>query len=149
MGSPLHTPLQVRGGFWGFWGRPEPIWCCNVTVEATTGFKLYPTSILDTYKAFWYLDRLCMGIWAHPYSDVPLQVGGGFWGFGGRPEPVWCYNVIVEATTTWAMEGSSSTHLLQLHITSVASFSISFLHPILITIWLLFTCRYQYSLNVM
>jgi hypothetical protein len=59
----------------------------NVMVEATTSFRLDPRSILDVYKVFWHLDMLCMGIWDHPKSDMPLQVGGGFWGFGGRPEP--------------------------------------------------------------
>jgi hypothetical protein len=49
-------------------------------VEATTGFRLDPTSILDVYKVFWYLDTmLCMGIWGHPYSDpTPLQVEGDY-----------------------------------------------------------------------
>ena len=55
-------------------------------VEATTGFRLDPTSILDVYKVLWYLGMLCMGIWDHPYSDTPLQVAGGFWDYGGRPE---------------------------------------------------------------
>ena len=48
----LDTPLQVGGGFWGFGGRPEPMWWCNVIVKATTGFRLDPTSILDVYKVF-------------------------------------------------------------------------------------------------
>ena len=52
-------------------------------VEATTGFRLDPTSILDVYKVFWHLDMLGMGIIrGHPYSDTPLQVGVGFWGLG-------------------------------------------------------------------
>jgi len=42
--------------------------------EATTGFRLDPTSILDVYKVFWHLDMLCMGIWGHPYRCIPLQV---------------------------------------------------------------------------
>jgi hypothetical protein len=24
-----------------------------------------------------------MGIWVYPYTVRPVQVGGGFWGFGG------------------------------------------------------------------
>ncbi len=32
---------------------------------------------MDVYKAFWYLDMLCMGIWVLPYSDTPVQVGVG------------------------------------------------------------------------
>jgi hypothetical protein len=59
----------------------------NVIVETTTSFRLDHRSILDVYKVFWHLDMLCMGIWDHPYSDTPLQVGGGFCFFGGRPEP--------------------------------------------------------------
>ena len=78
----LDTPLQVGGGFWGFGGRPELVWCCYVIVEATTDFRLDPTSILDVYKVFWHLDMLGMGIWGHPYSDTPLEVAGGFWGLG-------------------------------------------------------------------
>ena len=41
-------------------------------VEATTGFRLDPTSILDVYKVFWHLDMLFIGVWGHPYSDAPL-----------------------------------------------------------------------------
>ena len=41
-------------------------------VEATTGFRLDATSILDVYKVLWCLDMLCMGIWGHPYGDLPL-----------------------------------------------------------------------------
>ncbi len=51
-------------------------------------FRLDPTSILDVYKVFWHLDMLFIDVWG-PYSDAPLQVGGEFWGFGGRPES-WC-----------------------------------------------------------
>ena len=47
-------------------------------VEATTGFRLDPTFILDVYKVFWHLDMLGMGIWDHPYHCTPLQVTGGF-----------------------------------------------------------------------
>ncbi len=53
-------------------------------VEATTGVRLDPTSILDVYKVFWHLDMLCMGIWVwdHPYRYIPLQVAGVFWVLG-------------------------------------------------------------------
>ncbi len=54
------------------------------------GFRLYPTFILDVYKVFWHLDMLFIGVWGHPYSDMPLQVGGEFWGFGGSRPKSWC-----------------------------------------------------------
>ena len=42
-------------------------------VEATTGFRLDPTSILDVYKVFWHLDMLCMGIWVwHTLTAISL-----------------------------------------------------------------------------
>ncbi len=59
------------------------MWCHNVKAEATTVFRLDPTSILDVYKVFWHLDMLSTGILGHPCSDTPLQVGGGFWNFVG------------------------------------------------------------------
>ncbi len=40
-----------------------------------------------------------MGIWVHPYSVTPVQVGGVFSGFWGRPEPEWWCNAMVEAQT--------------------------------------------------
>jgi len=52
-------------------------------VEATTGFRLDPSSILDVYKVFWHLGMLCMGIWGHPYRDTPSAGRGwilGLWG---------------------------------------------------------------------
>ena len=99
--------MQVRGGFSGFGGGPEPEWCCNVMVEATTCFRLDPTSILDVYKVFLHLDMVWMGVWVHSYTARPVQVGGGFWGFGGRSEPEWCCNVIVEATTCFRLDPTS------------------------------------------
>jgi hypothetical protein len=47
-------------------------------VEATTGFRLYPTSILDVYKVFWHLNMLCMGIWGHPYMIHLCKSGVDF-----------------------------------------------------------------------
>jgi hypothetical protein len=40
-------PVQVVGVFWVSGGRSDPERCCNVMVEATTSFRLDPTSILD------------------------------------------------------------------------------------------------------
>ncbi len=74
---------------WGlimvFWGRSEPGWCCNITmVEATKGFRLDLTSILDVYKVFWYLDMVRVGIWVHPYYTVrTVQARLVFWGILG------------------------------------------------------------------
>ena len=91
----------------GFWGRPEHGWCCNVIVEIDRGFRLHPTSILDVWNVFWHLDMLCRGIWEHPYTVTPVQVGGGFSGFWDRPEPKWCCNVMVEATTGIRLDPTS------------------------------------------
>jgi hypothetical protein len=52
-------------------------------VEATGGFQLDPTSILDiVYKVFWKLEMVRMAIWVYPYTVRPVQLGGGFF-FGG------------------------------------------------------------------
>jgi len=42
------------------------------------GFKLHPTYILDLYKVFYHLDMLWMGMWVHPHTVMPVQVGDGF-----------------------------------------------------------------------
>ncbi len=55
-------------------------------VEATTGIRLDPTSILDVNKVFQHLDMLGIDVSVHPYTVTPLQVVGGFLGFWGRPE---------------------------------------------------------------
>ncbi len=41
---------------------------------------------------------LWMGIWVHPYTVTPLQVGGRFLDNWGRSEPEWCYNVMSDAS---------------------------------------------------
>jgi hypothetical protein len=46
-------------------------------VEAARGPKLHPTSILEVYEVFEHLHDLWMGIWVHPYTVTPVQVGGG------------------------------------------------------------------------
>ncbi len=51
-------PVQVVGVFWVSGGRSEPERSCNVMVEATTGFRLHSTSILDVSKVFWRLDMV-------------------------------------------------------------------------------------------
>jgi len=83
-------PLQVGGGIWDYVGRPEPVICCDAIVEATTGFRLDPTSILDVYKMFWHLDMLCsMGAYGTTLTAVPLcRSRVDFGVLGGRPEPV-------------------------------------------------------------
>ena len=49
-------------------------------VEAARGPKLHPTSILEVYEVFEHLHDLWMGIWVHPYTVTPVQVGGViFW----------------------------------------------------------------------
>ena len=48
-------------------------------VEATGGFRLHPTSILDVYKVFWHLDILFIGICV---SILTLLGLCRRWGFG-------------------------------------------------------------------
>jgi hypothetical protein len=83
MGPPLQWYASAgRVGFWNFVGKLytwcELMWCHDVKAEATTVFRLDPTSILDAYKVFWHLDMLFIGILGHPCSDTPLQVGLDF-----------------------------------------------------------------------
>ena len=103
------THVQVRGGFWGFGvlsfgGRPEPVWCCNVIVEATTGIRLNPISILDVHKVFWDLDMLSIGIWGHSYSDMPLQVGGGFLSIWVHPYFTITVQAIIHEQWQWVLQ---------------------------------------------
>ncbi len=70
--------------FWGYWGRPEPEWCCNVMVEAQTPHGMQSISIRYEYKVFYHHDMLWVGIWVHLHTDMPKQVvGGGFLGILG------------------------------------------------------------------
>ncbi len=49
---------------------------------------------MDVYKVVLaHLDMLFIDVWGHPYSDAPLQVGGEFSSFGGRPES--CCDVVM------------------------------------------------------
>ena len=65
-----------------FWVDLSP---CDVIVEATTGFRLDLTSILDVYKEFCHLDSMvCLCIWDHVMT---VQVGLGFGRFWGKSEP--------------------------------------------------------------
>ena len=47
-------------------------------VEATTGFRLDPTSILDVYKVCWDLDMLRMSIWVHSYAVIHVWMTVNF-----------------------------------------------------------------------
>ena len=38
--------------------------------------RLHPTSISYVFKVFKNLDMLWMGIWVHPYTVTPEQIGG-------------------------------------------------------------------------
>ena len=52
-------------------------------VEATAGFRLHLTPILDVYKVFWHLDILFTGIWVSTLTLLRLcRWGVGFF-FGG------------------------------------------------------------------
>ena len=88
MGVPLHCYTCAGGGkFFGNWGKVEPKWCCGVMVEAVNHRWLNPTSILDVYYMFVHLHMLWMGIWVHPYTDIPVQVRAKLWNIGVRWSP--------------------------------------------------------------
>jgi hypothetical protein len=46
-------------------------------LEAPKPLGVHPTSISYVYKVFYHLDMLWMGIWVHPYTVMPVQVGSG------------------------------------------------------------------------
>jgi hypothetical protein len=66
--------------------------CFGVMVEAVNHHLLHSTSILDVYKVFKHLHMLWMGIWVHPYTVIPVQVGAKFWKIGVRQSP---YDVVL------------------------------------------------------
>ena len=92
------TPVQVGGGFFGFFcWRPEPVWCCNVMVENWTPHGEHSAPIWYVYKLFWHLDMAeDWHIMVPPYIFRSVKVGGGFSGYWGGPEPVWCNDVMVK-----------------------------------------------------
>ena len=50
----------------------------GVMFEAVNPPTLLLTSILDVLKVFEHLHMLWMGIWVHPYTLTPVQVGAIF-----------------------------------------------------------------------
>jgi hypothetical protein len=56
---------SLSGGLWqksNRGGTPDPL-------------GVHPTSISYVYKVFQHLDMLWMGVWVHPFTGVPVQVG--------------------------------------------------------------------------
>ncbi len=47
-------------------------------VEAVNHHLQHPTSILRVYKVFKHLHMLWTDICVHPYTVIPVQVGGKF-----------------------------------------------------------------------
>ncbi len=47
-------------------------------VEADSHLKLFPTSILDIYKVFEYIDMLSIIIEYQPYTVIPTVIGSDF-----------------------------------------------------------------------
>ena len=80
----LDTPLQVGGGFWGFGGRPEPMWWCNVKL-----FRLQQASDLIPHPYWMYtkcFSTLICSVWAYGATLTVMRLcrsGVEFWGFGG------------------------------------------------------------------
>ncbi len=61
-------------------GKVEPKWHCGVIVEAVNYHWLHPISILNNvYKVIEHLHMLWVGIWMHPYTVIPVQVGAKIW----------------------------------------------------------------------
>ena len=58
----------------GYWGRPEPEWCCNDMVEAQPLMDCFP----HPNWMFYHHDMLWMGILVYPYTVMPVQDWGGF-----------------------------------------------------------------------
>ena len=57
-------------------------------LEAVNHPMLLLTSILHVLKVFEQLHMLwMMGIWVHPYTLTPVQVGAKFWKIGAKGEP--------------------------------------------------------------
>ena len=85
MGPPLHndSPVQVGGGVLvlGFWGRLKG---CNVVMSLLRPQQAW---ILHPYGIYTqYFGTLICCVWAYGATLTlihPLQVRGGFWGFGG------------------------------------------------------------------
>ncbi len=58
-------------------------------LEPVNNPTLYLRSILNVYEVFEPLHMLWMGIWVHPYTVAPVQVGAifQFWKIGAKGEP--------------------------------------------------------------
>ncbi len=67
--------------FWGSGSLAESKSCDYIMVEADGHLKLLPTSILDMYNVFEYIDMLSMGTQYHPYSFRPTLLLGSDFGF--------------------------------------------------------------------
>ncbi len=71
--SYTHTTSWLR--FLSSGSLVESKWCDYVMVEAESHLKPLPTSILDIYKVFEYIDMLSRGIWLQPYTVIPTLLG--------------------------------------------------------------------------
>ncbi len=74
------TPVQVGAKFWkyGCRGEPKPPSFMVPCLEPVNHPILYLRSILNVYEVFEPLHVLWMGIWVHPYTVTPVQVGAQF-----------------------------------------------------------------------
>jgi hypothetical protein len=87
MGAPLHC-YTCGGGckILENWGKAEPKACCDVMVEAVDPTDCIPHQYW-VYKKFEHLHMQLMGIWVHPYTVIPVMVGGKFWKIGVKWSP--------------------------------------------------------------
>ena len=70
----------------GKWGRGEPKWrCCAVVVETIRPLLTAShTPILDIRRVIEKV-MLWMGLWVHPYTVIPVHLGGTNLGISGYP----------------------------------------------------------------
>ena len=126
MCPPLHCYTSAGWGrilgILDFGGRSEPVWYVVLSLlrlKPLMKYNLFPYDMCR--KWFGILIYAVYGICCHPYCDTPLQVGGGFWsfGFGGRPEPEWCCNVMVEATTGFWLDPTTILDVNKVFVTLI------------------------------
>ncbi len=98
MGAPLHSYTCAGGGKTlkkiGLL-RVSPNNIIMSCLESVNHPTLLLTSILHVLKVFEHLHMLWMGMWVHPYTLTPVQVGPNFGNVGERVSPnphhSWCH----------------------------------------------------------
>ena len=87
--------------------------CCDAIVEASIGFRLDPTSVLDLYKVFWYFDTtlcMCMGIWGHVVMPLLRLQQASDW----IPHPYWMYTKCFGTLICWVWAYGATLTVIRL-----------------------------------